>query len=316
VRDLHVRFRLDAGNTVQAVRGVSLSVGQGEILGLVGESGCGKSTLARACLALAPISGGDICWNGVPLRGLRAGELRRLRPDVQMVFQDPYGSLNPRMTVQETLAEAIRVRRRLRGDALREAILRLLAEVGLGSEHALKYPHEFSGGQRQRVAIARALATEPRLVIADEPVSALDVSIQSQITNLIRRLCREHTLALLFISHDLAVVHYLADRVAVMYLGRLMETGPADAVILRPLHPYTRALVSAIPEPDPARERSRQRLLLSGDPPSPIRPPSGCPFHTRCPWRVAACAQIEPPLAPAGEGRAAACLRLAELPAP
>jgi len=314
VLDLYVRFRLDAGATVQAVRGVSLSVDQGEVLGLVGESGCGKSTLARACVALAPISAGDVRVRGVSLRGLAPDDLRRLRPDVQMVFQDPYASLNPRMTVQETLAEAIGVRSRRRGAALRAAVQSLLTEVGLGPEQALKYPHEFSGGQRQRIAIARALATEPRLIIADEPVSALDISIQSQIINLIRGLCRDHTLALLFISHDLAVVHYLADRVAVMYLGRLMETGPADAVISRPIHPYTRALVSAIPEPDPARERTRERLLLSGELPSPIRPPPGCPFHARCPWCVEACAVTEPALTPAGDGRLVACLRSAELP--
>jgi oligopeptide/dipeptide ABC transporter ATP-binding protein len=314
VRDLEVRFRLAAGVTVQAVRGVSLAVAPGEIVGLVGESGCGKSTLARACVALAPISGGEVRVNGTPLRGLTPGELRRLRPDIQMVFQDPYASLNPRMTVQESLSEAIRVRRRLSGQALREAVLRLLAEVGLGPEQVLRYPHEFSGGQRQRVAIARALATEPRLVIADEPVSALDVSIQAQIINLLRRLCRERNLALLFISHDLAVVHYLVDRVVVMYLGRLLETGPAEAVISRPLHPYTRALVSAIPEPDPARERNRPRLLLSGELPSPIRPPAGCPFHTRCPWCIAVCTRTQPELVAVDSGRAAACLRLAELP--
>jgi oligopeptide transport system ATP-binding protein len=314
VRDLHVRFRLEGGTALQAVRGVSLAVAQGEILGLVGESGCGKSTLARACVALVPISGGDVRLRGASLRDLSPRDLRRLRPDAQMVFQDPYASLNPRLTVQETLAEAVRVRQPLRGEALQQAIVQLLAEVGLGPEHTLKYPHEFSGGQRQRIAIARALATRPRLVIADEPVSALDVSIQSQIINLIRRLCRDHTLAMLFISHDLAVVHYLADRVAVMYLGRILETGPADAVIAHPLHPYTRALVSAIPEPDPEVERTRPRLLLSGDLPSPIRPPAGCPFHTRCPWRLEACTQTEPPLLPAGPGRAAACLRLAELP--
>ncbi len=299
---------------MQAVRGVSLSLQRGEILGLVGESGCGKSTVARACMALLPLSGGDVRLNGVSLPGLRPRDRRQLRPDLQMVFQDPYGSLNPRMTVEETLAEAIRVRHPLRGAALRAAVQRLLAEVGLSAEQAPKYPHEFSGGQRQRIAIARALATEPRVVIADEPVSALDVSIQSQIINLIRGLCRQRSLAMLFISHDLAVVQYLAARVAVMYLGRIMETGPADAVIARPAHPYTRGLVSAIPDPDPERERNRTRLLLTGDLPSPIRPPGGCPFHTRCPWAADACARTEPALTPVGDGRLAACLRLAELP--
>jgi len=314
VRDLQVGFRLDDGRFVQAVRGVSLAVCQGEILGLVGESGCGKSTLARACAALVPVNAGDVLLNGVSFHGLPPRERRRRRPDLQMVFQDPYASLNPRMTVQETLAEAIRVRQPLRGAALRAAVQRLLTEVGLSAEQAVRYPHEFSGGQRQRIAIARALATQPRLIIADEPVSALDVSIQAQIINLTRRLCRDHALAMLFISHDLAVVHYLADRIAVMYLGRIMEIGPADAVILRPAHPYTRALVSAIPDPDPTREQARSHLLLAGDLPSLLRPPSGCPFRTRCPWAAAACATAEPALLPAGEGRQASCLRLAELP--
>ncbi len=314
VRDVRVGFRLEDGRLVQAVRGVSLSVGPGEILGLVGESGCGKSTLARACAALVPVSAGEVLLDGVSFQRLSARERRRHRPDLQMVFQDPYASLNPRMTVQETLAEAIRVRRSLRGAALREAVERLLTEVGLSSELAVRYPHEFSGGQRQRIAIARALATEPRLIIADEPVSALDVSIQAQIINLIRRLCRSHALALLFISHDLAVVHYLADRIAVMYLGRLLEIGPADTVIRQPAHPYTRALVSAIPDPDPEREQTRERMLLAGDLPSPIRPPAGCPFCTRCPWAAAACAEHEPALVPTGQGREVACLRLAELP--
>jgi oligopeptide transport system ATP-binding protein len=315
VRDLHVSFRLEDGARVQAVRGVSLALQRGEILGLVGESGCGKSTVARACVALVPPSAGEVLLDGVSLAGLPPRDRRAVRPDIQMVFQDPYASLNPRLTVDEALAEAIRVRRPLRGAALRDAVRRLLAEVGLSPEQALKYPHEFSGGQRQRVAIARALATEPRVVIADEPVSALDVSIQAQIINLIRRLCRDHNLAMLFISHDLAVVQVLASRVAVMYLGRIMETGPADAVIARPAHPYSRALVSAIPDPDPERERSRQRLLLYGDLPSPIRPPAGCPFHTRCPWATAACAQTVPDLLPAGADRLAACLRLGEIPA-
>jgi oligopeptide/dipeptide ABC transporter ATP-binding protein len=314
VRDLHVSFRLADGTRVQAVRGVSFALQRGEILGLVGESGCGKSTVARACMALVPLSGGDVRLDGVSLAGLPPRELRQVRPNLQMVFQDPYGSLNPRLTVGETLAEAIRVRHTRRGTALRDAGGRLLVEVGLSAGQAPRYPHEFSGGQRQRIAIARALATEPRVVIADEPVSALDVSIQSQIINLIRGLCRDRKLALLFISHDLAVVQYLAARVAVMYLGRIMEMGPADAVIARPLHPYTRGLVSAIPDPDPERERQRQRLLLTGDLPSPIRPPSGCPFHTRCPWATAACTRTEPALTPAGDGRLVACLRLADLP--
>ncbi len=315
VRDLRVGFALEGGAVVQAVRGVSLCLDAGEVLGLVGESGCGKSTLARACAGLVPIGSGEVLLQGRPFARLPAGERRRLRPDLQMVFQDPYASLNPRMTVQETLGEALRVRQALAGAALRAAVAALLDEVGLTPEQAWRYPHEFSGGQRQRVAIARALATAPRVIIADEPVSALDVSIQAQIINLLNRLCRERGLAMLFISHDLAVVHHLADRIAVMYLGRLVEVGPAAAVIAAPGHPYTRALVSALPDPDPERERRRRRLLLQGDLPSPLAPPSGCAFRTRCPWAAPSCAEREPALESAGDGHLVACLRREEIAA-
>ena len=315
VRDLRVGFALEGGAVVQAVRGVSLRLDAGEVLGLVGESGCGKSTLARACAGLVPIGTGEVLLQGRPFARLPARERRRLRPDLQMVFQDPYASLNPRLTVQETLGEALRVRRALAGAALRTAVGDLLGEVGLTPEQAWRYPHEFSGGQRQRVAIARALATSPRVIIADEPVSALDVSIQAQIINLLNRLCRERGLAMLFISHDLAVVHHLADRIAVMYLGRLVAVALAAAVIASPGHPYTQALVSALPDPDPERERRRRRLLLQGDLPSPLSPPSGCAFRTRCPWALPSCAEHEPALESTGNGHQVACLRREEIAA-
>ncbi|MBN2450360.1 MAG: ATP-binding cassette domain-containing protein [Lentisphaeria bacterium] len=311
VRGVQVSFPGPGGGRVQAVRGVSFALEQGEILGLVGESGCGKSTLARALAALVPVSAGDVLFDGLSIPSLRGRALRRLRPDIQMVFQDPYASLDPRMTVMATLAEALRVRSALHGEGLRGRVEALMDEVGLAAEFTRKYPHEFSGGQRQRIAIARALAAGPRILLADEPVSALDVSIQSQIINLLGRLCRRHELTMLFISHDLAVVHHIADRIAVMYLGRILEMGPAERVLDEPLHPYTRALVSAIPEPDPERERLRRRILLRGDPPSPFAPPPGCPFHTRCPWAEPDCARQCPELDPAPEpGRTVACLRL------
>jgi oligopeptide transport system ATP-binding protein len=281
---------------------------------LVGESGCGKSTLARAILRLAPVTGGRILFDGRALTELSAAELRVERVNLQMVFQDPYASLNPRLTVFGALAEAVRRRRALCGPELAARVMELMSRVGLGAAAARKYPHEFSGGQRQRIAIARALATEPRLILADEPVSALDVSIQSQIINLILELSQDLGLALLFISHDLAVVKYIADRIAVMYLGRLVEIGAAAEVIERPLHPYTRALVSAVPIPDPVRECERRRIVLHGDPPSPLAPPSGCAFHPRCPHAAAECAGRVPPLETRGNDRCVACLRLDALP--
>ncbi|HTL66509.1 MAG TPA: oligopeptide/dipeptide ABC transporter ATP-binding protein [Lacunisphaera sp.] len=305
-------FRRAAG-TVKAVDGVSLSVHQGEVLGLVGESGCGKSTLARTILHLVPATAGTVLLGGRNLTAATAGELRAARRDLQMVFQDPYASLNPRMTVFDTLAEPLLVHRTVPAAQVAERVAQLMERVGLSPAQARKYPHEFSGGQRQRVAIARALALEPRVLIADEPVSALDVSIQAQILNLLSRLCREMNLSLLFIAHDLAVVKHISDRVAVMYLGKIVELGPAAEVIERPAHPYTRALVSAIPRPDPEVERGRQRIVLPGDPPSPLHPPAGCAFHPRCPHAREKCRAAVPPLVPAGPGREAACVRLGEI---
>ena len=255
---------------VRAVDGISLSIRRGEILGLVGESGCGKTTLSRTIMQLQPATAGRIIMEGKELTRLSPGEVRRERLNFQMIFQDPYASLNPRLTVYDTLSEAIRRRHPHKGKELANAVGSLMKTVGLNPAQMKKYPHEFSGGQRQRIAIARALAPEPKLIIADEPVSALDVSIQSQILNLLSRLTAEMGLTMIFISHDLSVVKYISDRIAVMYLGRLVEMGEATEIIEHPYHPYTKALISAIPVPDPEIERSRQRLVLEGDPPSPL----------------------------------------------
>ncbi|HWA84937.1 MAG TPA: oligopeptide/dipeptide ABC transporter ATP-binding protein [Opitutus sp.] len=312
LRDVRTHFPVPGG-TVRAVDGVSLSLARGEVLGLVGESGCGKSTLARTILQLAPATSGAVILAGKSLTTATAAELLAARRDLQMVFQDPYASLNPRMTVFATLAEPLLVHRlRPRAD-VPARVAELMRLVGLAPRFVRKYPHEFSGGQRQRIAIARALALEPKLIVADEPVSALDVSIQAQILNLLTGLVRALHLSLIFIAHDLSVVKHISDRVAVMYLGKIVELGPAADVIDHPAHPYTRALVSAIPSPDPDRERARMRIVLPGDPPSPVNPPAGCAFHPRCPYAVEQCRAAVPPLLPAGDARAAACIRLGEI---
>jgi oligopeptide transport system ATP-binding protein len=305
-------FKRDIG-TVKAVDGVTLSVARGEVLGLVGESGCGKSTLARTIMQLVPATHGTIVLEGKTLTLGNADELRAVRRDLQMVFQDPYASLNPRMTVYSTLAEPLRVHGRCDPSRIPERVAELMSLVGLAPRFMRKYPHEFSGGQRQRIAIARALALEPKVIIADEPVSALDVSIQAQILNLLAELGRKMNLSLIFIAHDLSVVKHISDRIAVMYLGKIVELGPAVDVIESPRHPYTRALVSAIPTPNPDIERSRQRIVLAGDPPSPMNPPPGCPFHPRCAYAQEKCRQSVPPLLPAAPAREAACIRLDEI---
>ena len=297
---------------VQAVDGVDFSIAAGETLALVGESGCGKTTIGRMVLRLVEPSAGTISFEGEDVRALRGEALRAFRRKVGIVFQDPYGSLNPRMTVARILDDPLRVNTRM-GSAERSThVRRLLDEVGLPAAAADRYPHEFSGGQRQRIVIARALALRPRLVVCDEPVSALDVSVQAQILNLLRDLQREHGLGYLFISHDLSVVRLVADRIAVMYLGRIAEIAHAAELFASPRHPYARALLSAMPVPDP--QRALARIVLGGEPPSPSNPPPGCRFHTRCPEARAECAAITPRLLDGGAGGGAVACHLANPP--
>jgi len=299
--------------SVRAVDGVSFSVKRGEVLGLVGESGCGKSTLARTIVRLVPITSGSIRLNGTDLATLTGHRLRSVRRDLQMVFQNPYASLDPRMTIFDTLAEALRIRDCGARRELEPRVGGLLQQVGLDPRAMRRYPHEFSGGQRQRIAIARALAVRPQVIIADEPVSALDVSIQSQILNMIGALRTSMDLTMIFISHDLSVVHHISDRIAVMYLGRIMEIGPASEIFQRPRHPYSRALISAVPIPDPAREKKRSRINLSGEPPSPVHPPAGCRFHPRCPFAKDECRNVVPQLDECETDHQVACIRKNEI---
>ncbi len=310
LRNLHKSFTVGGSGfrrraRLHAVDGVELDVAVGETVGLVGESGCGKSTVARLALRLIEPDSGEIRFEDKDLRALGRSELRAMRRRMQIVFQDPFASLNPRMTVGETIAEGLHVHGLARGAEREQRVASLLETVGLAPEHAGRYPHEFSGGQRQRVGIARALALEPRLIVADEPVSSLDVSIQAQILNLLLDLQQRFGLAYLFISHDLRVVRHLSRRVAVMYLGRIVEYGPADSLYARPQHPYTEALLSAVPVPDPTRQQ--RRIVLSGDVPSPIAPPPGCPFHPRCPKAIARCATERPALREIAPRHVSAC---------
>lgn len=305
IRDLKVHF----GN-VKAVDGVTIDIKPGETLGLVGESGCGKTTLGRAILRLTEPSSGEVFFRNRNLAKLSQRELREQRRHLQIIFQDPYSSLNPRMTVGQIVREPLETFRLAKGKAADERVSELLETVGLSSRFSKRYPHEFSGGQRQRVGIARALAVEPSFIVADEPISALDVSIQAQIMNLLERLRREKSLTYLFISHDLRAIRHVADRVAVMYLGKLVEVAAAKTIYDDPLMPYTKALISAVPVPDPKVEATRQRIVLEGDVPSPINPPSGCRFHTRCPYVIDACRQVVPPLVEIKPNHFAACIRI------
>jgi oligopeptide transport system ATP-binding protein len=296
-----------------AVDHVTLNIVTKKTTAVVGETGSGKTTLGETVLLLTRPDSGAVLYDGTDITRLNSRELKAARQGMQLVFQDPFSSLDPRMSVKAILGEATPDSHRDGTGMDEEGTTKVLRSVGLGADALVKFPHQFSTGQRQRIAIARALALRPKIIVADEPVSALDVSIQAQILNLLSQLCRERNLSLIFIAHDLSVVRHISDRVAVMYLGKIVELGPAEDVINRPRHPYTRALVSAIPVPDPAVERGRQRIVLAGDPPSPIHPPRGCAFHPRCPYAVDRCREAVPPLVPAGPAREAACIRLGEI---
>ena len=316
VRGLKQYFQLNNGffssQTLKAVDDISFDISKGETLGLVGESGCGKTTAGRTILHLYQPTAGEVIFGGQKIETRQ--QIAAFRQKATMVFQDPYSSLDPRMTVSDIIAEPLDVQN-LAGSSgeRRDKVLDLMAKVGLNSEHAARYAHEFSGGQRQRVGIARALATSPEFIVCDEPVSALDVSIQAQIINMFEQLQEEMALTYLFIAHDLLVVRHISDRIAVMYLGHLVELGKADEVCDKPLHPYTRALMSAVPVPDPKIARSSQRISLTGEIPSPLHAPRGCPFHTRCPYATDACKESMPQLKEIESGRFAACHRIGEI---
>ncbi len=314
INDLKVYYPIYGGGffkkkieNLKAVDGVNLKIDRGEVVGLVGESGCGKSTVARSVMCLTETTSGSIKLEGAELNRLTSKELKIKRPEFQMIFQDPFSSLNPRMTVFSILAEPLLYHGLAKKTDLTDALSTLLREVGLSPRDMGKYPHEFSGGQLQRIAIARALSLRPKLIIADEPVSALDVSIRSQILNLLVRLIKEHSLTMLFISHDLSVIRHISDRIAVMYLGKIVETGSNEQVYSHPAHPYTRALLSAVPVPDPDQEKARKRVMLEGEPPSPISPPGGCSFHPRCRYRKERCSIEIPCLESKGDNHSVAC---------
>ena len=318
VRGLVKHFPVEGSDdVVRAVDGVSFDIFAGETLGLVGESGCGKSTVGRCLLRLIEPTAGQITFAGQDVRSLDKKRLRRLRGEMQIIFQDPYASLNPRMKIGDIIGEPLVIHNEGTKSERRDRVASLLRRVGLDPDYANRYAHEFSGGQRQRIGVARALALNPKLIVADEPVSALDVSVQAQVVNLLQELQEEFKLTYLFISHGLAVVEHISTRVAVMYLGRIVEIADAAELYAQPLHPYTQALLSAIPIPDPRQKR--KRIILQGDVPTPINPPSGCRFRTRCPLAIEECAHIDPELREVSPGHHVACIRVpgwAEAPAP
>lgn len=289
-----VKYFGSGSNVVQAVDGVSFHIEYGETLGFVGESGCGKSTLGRTMIRLYEATAGEVYFEGKDIHRMTRKELKATRRDLQMIFQDPYASLNPRMTVEDIIGESIDVHRLVQGKERKERIIELLELVGLRPSHMNRYPHEFSGGQCQRIGIARALAVKPKMIVCDEPISALDVSVQAQVINLLETLQQEMGLTYLFIAHDLSMVKYISDRVAVMYLGKVVELAESDELYENPLHPYTQSLLTSIPIPDPKVGREKERIILKGDIPSPINPPSGCRFRTRCPAAMDICAKVEP----------------------
>ncbi|MFD0957848.1 ABC transporter ATP-binding protein [Paenibacillus chungangensis] len=308
VKDLRKFFNLGSNKVLQAVNDISFSIGRGETVGVVGESGCGKSTAGRTILRLYEPTSGSVTFDGKDIYKLRGSSLKDLRRNMQMIFQDPYASLNPRLTVTDIIGEALDIHNLAGSKAERKRKVEgLLDLVGLNPDHAIRYPHEFSGGQRQRIGIARALAVDPKFIIADEPISALDVSIQAQVVNLMKDLQRSMGLTYLFIAHDLSMVKHISDRVAVMYLGKIVELADSDKLYDDPRHPYTRALLSAIPIPDPEVEAKRERIVLQGDLPSPINPPKGCQFHTRCPMATEKCKTDEPKLLEVKKGHFASC---------
>ena len=314
VTDLVKHFPIKSGividrqiGAVQAVDGVSFTVDKGETIGLVGESGCGKSTLARSILQLIKPTSGSVRFDGTELTELGRRQLRPLRREMQMIFQDPYASLNPRKRIGQIVGDPLKLHGVASGDELKQRVQTLLDRVGLSAEHYNRFPHEFSGGQRQRIGVARALSLEPKMIIADEPVSALDVSIQAQIINLLEDIQDEFGLTYVFVAHDLGVVRHVSDRIAVMYLGKIVELGPAEDVYNNPIHPYTVSLLSAVPIPDPRLNAAREHVVLEGDVPSPANPPKACRFHTRCPRATDICAEVEPELVNYGGGHWAAC---------